>query len=75
VSGTTAVAYLSHLERDNRFCIACHHPDGKRLHGDLFDRHEAKPPVNLSAAHAAAKKAVRCWRCHKEMGTEQQYSG
>ena len=68
MSGTTAVAYLSHLERDNRFCIACHSADGKRPHGELFERYEAKPPVNLSAVHWSAKKAVECIDCHGGVG-------
>ncbi len=62
------MADLSHLERDNRFCIACHRPDGQRLHGELFDRYEAKPPVNLSAARAAAKNAAKCIDCHGGLG-------
>lgn len=69
-SGTAAIGYVSHLEQDNRFCVACHRPDGKRLHGELFDRYEAKPPVNLSAAHAAAKKAVTCIDCHGGVGVD-----
>ena len=72
VSGTTAVAYVSHLEQDNRFCIACHRPDGKRLHRELFDRYESKPPVNLSAAHAAAEKTVKCIDCHGGVGVERR---
>ncbi len=72
VSGTAAIAYVSHLEQDNHFCVACHAPEGKRLHGDLFDRYEAKPPVSLSAAHAAAKKAVKCIDCHGGAGVERR---
>ncbi len=73
VSGTTAIAYVSHLEQDNRFCIACHRPDGKRLHGELFDHYEAKPPVDLSAAHHHAKeRAVKCIDCHGGAGVERR---
>ncbi|MBI4588394.1 MAG: hypothetical protein HY725_06115 [Candidatus Rokubacteria bacterium] len=67
VSGTTAIAYVSHREQDNRFCIACHAPDGKRLHGELFDRYQAKPPVDLSAVHQT-QKAIKCIDCHGGVG-------
>lgn len=67
VSGTTAIAYVSHRERDNRFCVSCHLPDGKRLHAALFDRYAANPPVNLSALHKT-KKEVKCIDCHGGVG-------
>jgi len=60
--GTAAVPYVSRLEQDNRFCIACHRPGSRRLHGELFDRYAATPPVNLSAAHPVARKTVKCMR-------------
>ena len=69
VSGTAAIAYVSHLERDNRFCIACHSPDGTRLHGELFERYEANPPGDLSALHRHVKKqTVKCIDCHGGVG-------
>jgi len=72
VSGTTVIAYVTHLEKDNQFCIACHAPEGKRLHGELFERYDAKPPVNLSAAHASAKKTAKCIDCHGGAGVERR---
>ena len=72
VSGTAAVAYVTHLEKDNQFCVACHAPEGKRLHGELFQRYDAKPPVNLSAAHASAKRTVKCIDCHGGAGVERR---
>jgi len=69
LSGTAAaIAYVTHLEQDNRFCVACHLPNGKRLHGELSERYEAKPPVNLSAVHQGAKKTVKCIDCHGGVG-------
>lgn len=67
-SGAGAVAYVSHLEQDNRFCVACHRPDGKRLHAGIFDRYRANPPADLSAAHASAKTPVTCIDCHGGVG-------
>lgn len=67
VTGITAIAYVSHREQDNRFCVACHLPDGERLHGALFDRYEARPPVDLSAMHKA-KDDVKCIDCHGGVG-------
>jgi predicted CXXCH cytochrome family protein len=66
-SGTAAIAYVSHREQDNRFCIACHLPEGKRLHGELFDRYAGNPPVNLSALHKT-KKETKCIDCHGGVG-------
>ena len=71
-SGTAAIAYVTRLEQDNRFCVACHNPDGTRLHGELFDRYEAKPPINLSAAHRHAEKAVKCIDCHGGAGVDSR---
>ena len=71
-SGTAAIAYVTHLEQDNRFCVACHRPDGQRLHGELFDRYEAKPPVNLGALHHGVKKTVACIDCHGGVGVQRR---
>lgn len=67
ISGITAIAYVSHREQDNRFCISCHLPDGERLHGELFDRYAANPPVDLSALHKS-KEDVKCIDCHGGVG-------
>lgn len=66
-AGSAAIAYVTHLERNNQFCVACHRPDGERLHGQLFARYESKPPVDLSALHHT-KKAVKCIDCHGGVG-------
>lgn len=66
-SGTAAVAYVSRLEQNNRFCISCHLSDGKRLHAGLFNRYEANPPLDLSALHKA-KKEIKCINCHGGVG-------
>lgn len=70
-SGTAAVAYVSRLEQDNRFCISCHLSDGKRLHAALFNRYEANPPLDLSALHKA-KKEIKCIDCHGGAGVERR---
>ena len=54
-----------YLERDNRFCGACHLPDGSQLHaGKLSTFAVRDAPTNLAAAHAAAESGFRCIDCH-----------
>ena len=68
VTGAGAIAYVSHLEQDNHFCVSCHTREGTRLHGELFDRYAAAPPPDLAAAHRAAKRSVTCIDCHGGVG-------
>jgi len=55
LSGITLLG-LSVVERDDRFCVACH------LHDDKYDRFLATPQRDLTAAHH--QKDVRCIDCH-----------
>lgn len=70
-SGLT-VAYVSHRERDNAFCISCHGPAGsdRPLHAGLYARFTSAstPPPDLGAAHYRAKDRVGCIDCHGGVG-------
>lgn len=57
----TAVVFLTALaamERDNRFCIACH------LHGEKFERLVGVPSADLAGFHHAKKAEIGCIACH-----------
>lgn len=61
------------LEQRNDFCQACHLPDGTPLHQALRRDFDARPPVDLASAHAAAALAAgdpafRCFDCHSGTG-------
>ncbi|HWP35430.1 MAG TPA: hypothetical protein VNM66_07530 [Thermodesulfobacteriota bacterium] len=70
VSTASTVAYVSHRERDNTFCVSCHGPAGsdRPLHGALYARFVALPPPDLSAAHHRADPPVGCIGCHGGVG-------
>ena len=52
------------LERDNRFCVACHLPDGSVLHDRKRADFAASPATSLVAAHARAEPEFLCIQCH-----------
>lgn len=56
------------LESDSRFCVACHRPDGARLHGEKFEEFTNEPVTSLVAAHRSAEPEFRCIDCHGGTG-------
>lgn len=68
VLGAGAIAFVTHKERDNNFCVSCHLPDQPGpLHGDKFRRFVARPAVDLTAVHQA-KAQTKCIDCHGGVG-------
>ena len=59
-----------HFEEDNDFCNACHRTPTQPLHEEIRQRFDARPALNLAAAHGAAGNqergdgAFRCIDCH-----------
>ncbi len=72
LSGGIGVAYVTHRERDNAFCISCHGPAGsdRPLHHGLYTRFtsDAQPLPDLAAAHYRAPGRVDCIDCHGGVG-------
>lgn len=58
LSVTLGLTALAAVERDSRFCIACH------LHEEKYDRFTGAPPADLVALHRAKKQEFQCIDCH-----------
>jgi hypothetical protein len=57
------------LERSNDFCNACHLDANTRLHIDIRNDYDDRPPQSLAAAHAGAEAgSVLCIDCHGGVG-------
>ncbi|MBI3077557.1 MAG: cytochrome c3 family protein [Deltaproteobacteria bacterium] len=70
--GAGSVAFVTHKEQNNTFCVSCHLPDRSGpLHGQKFQRFMARPPVDLTAAHQA-KARTKCIDCHGGVGVVER---
>ncbi len=63
------------LEADDDFCNSCHLPDGPPLHRRIRQAFDSRPPIDLAARHASARKGgpsvspgFRCIDCHGGVG-------
>lgn len=63
-------AITDRLEQDNRFCIACHLPDNKKLHGDKYQQFSPVDGkvVTLAGSHNVNRQ-VKCIDCHIGTGS------
>jgi formate-dependent nitrite reductase cytochrome c552 subunit len=75
VAGPAGWVASDRLERDNEFCVACHLPDGTRLHAGKREDLGDWPPATLAAAHGMAGvrefdaiRPFRCIDCHGGTG-------
>jgi len=74
MAGPVGWFVTDHLESDNAFCISCHLDASTPLHRDNKADFDARPPVSLAVAHAAAGNdahedgAFRCIDCHGGTG-------
>jgi formate-dependent nitrite reductase cytochrome c552 subunit len=75
VAGPAGWLVSDRLERDNDFCVACHLPDGSRLHAAKRKDLGHWPPATLAAAHGmagvregGALRGFRCIDCHGGTG-------
>jgi len=69
VMGLGVAGYASHLEEDDRFCIACHTaPEVAYYERAQQAKAGSQPPLDLSSKHyteAKAESPFRCIDCHR----------
>ena len=58
LSVAVSLTTLTAVERDSRFCVACH------LHESKFTRFTTPPPADLVALHRVKKPEFQCIDCH-----------
>ena len=54
------------LKKQDSFCVSCHLPSGKKLHGKKHERFMAHTPKDLAGAHKSkSKEPLTCSSCHR----------
>lgn len=66
------LATVNHLEARDRFCIACHLPDGTPLHRRKLDLALQRPGLDLAGVHLQRARVDQgpftCADCHRGVG-------